>query len=405
MDIVVDAKEITKIYPLYDQSSDRLKEALHPFRRKYHREFFALRNVHIKIARGECVGLIGMNGSGKSTLLQIIAGVVSPTQGQCIRRGRISALLELGAGFNPLYSGIENAKFQCSLQGIPAKKIPRLLEEILDFADIGEFAGQAVKTYSSGMYVRLAFASAIAVDPDILIVDEALAVGDMYFQTKCLAKIREFRESGKTLIFVSHDAGAVKSLCDKAYLLHHGEVLDEGSPEQVFNLYNNLIAVKTESFGQINPIEMRQRYGTGKIKIQSARLRNKQGYTDRIDTGETATLEIHFSAHEDIVSPTIGISIRDRVGIEVFGTNNYNLGVNFGTVLNGKSYVVSYTLDLKLAPDSYSVAIAAHPEDNHVIECYDWLNNALNFRVIASKELSFTGICSMETEAFCEMAR
>jgi lipopolysaccharide transport system ATP-binding protein len=389
------------MYPLYDRSSDRLKEALNPLRRKYHREFHALRNVSISVGKGECVGLIGMNGSGKSTLLQIIAGVVTPTSGHYTLKGRLSALLELGAGFNPEYSGVENARFQCALMGIAQKKVPQLLEEIINFADIGDFIYQPVKTFSSGMYVRLAFATAIAVQPDILIVDEALAVGDMYFQTKCLAKIRELRDSGRTLLFVSHDPGAVKSLCDRAYLLHKGEVLDSGSPDQVFNLYNSLIAVKSESEIQGKTQELRKRYGTGKIEIQQVRMKTKNGYENIAFTGDKIALEIVFTAHEDVVNPTIGISIRDRAGIEMFGTNNFVLSTDFGLVRRNQRYVVSYDLDLQLGPNQYTVAVAAHPFDNHVIDCFDWINDALVFRVLPSDSLRFSGSCRFETTVDC----
>lgn len=405
MNPIIRVANISKVYPLYDRPTDRVKEALHPFRKKYHRDFFALRDISMSVGKGECVGLIGMNGSGKSTLLQVIAGVVTPTAGHCTVQGRISALLELGAGFNPEYSGIENARFQCSLNGFANAEIPKILEEIQAFADIGDFVYQPVKTYSSGMYVRLAFATAISLDPDILIVDEALAVGDIYFQTKCLSKIREFREQGKTLFFVSHDAAAVKSLCDRAFLLHHGQLIDEGMPDDVFNHYNNLISVKADGIKPQSVEEMRKRYGTGRVEIQSVRLRNETGLiTDTVTTGEKVNLEIKFKANETVQSPTIGFSIRDRMGIEMYGINNFKLDIDFGAVNAGETYIVRYAIDLRLGHNTYTVSVAAHPEDNHVVECFDWLNDACVFRVVPSPKFPFVGSCLLDTSVSCERA-
>jgi ABC-type polysaccharide/polyol phosphate transport system ATPase subunit len=395
---VIETHGVTKIYPLYSHPSDRLREALSIRRKKYHKDFYALRDVSISVERGSCVGLIGMNGSGKSTLLQVIAGVVSPTHGKAEVHGRISALLELGAGFNPEYSGIENIKFQAALMGIPSEEIPDLIERVRVFADIGDFVYQPVKSYSSGMYVRLAFATAINFDPDILIVDEALAVGDIYFQTKCMTRIRQLREQGKTLLFVSHDAAAVKSLCDKAYLLHQGQVVDHGAPDAVFNHYNNLIAAKAEDAMMRSASQMRSRYGTGKILIGNVRIRNQAGtYTDTLATGEKVSLEIDFKAHAEIHSPTIGISIRDRLGIEIYGINNHNLGIDFGTVRQGDEYRVSYDIDLRLGQNTYSIAVSAHPEDTHVIECFDWVNDACIFRMVPSPQHKFVGACLLQT--------
>jgi ABC-type polysaccharide/polyol phosphate transport system ATPase subunit len=400
---VIETRGVTKVYPLYSHPSDRLKEALSLSRKKYHKEFYALRDVSIDVEQGSCVGLIGMNGSGKSTLLQVIAGVVSATRGDVKVHGRISALLELGAGFNPEYSGIENIKFQCALMGIPNEQVPEVIEKVRAFADIGDFVFQPVKSYSSGMYVRLAFATAINFDPDILIVDEALAVGDIYFQTKCMTRIRQLREQGKTLLFVSHDAAAVKSLCDKAYLLHQGQVIDHGAPDAVFNHYNNLIAAKAEDAMMRSAAQMRQRYGTGKILIGQVRLKNQAGiYTDTVSTGEHVSLEIAFKAHAEIQSPTIGISIRDRLGIEIYGINNHNLGIDFGSVKAGEEYVVTYDIDLRLGQNTYSIAISAHPEDTHVIECFDWVNDACIFRVVPSPQHKFVGACLLQTGVRCD---
>ena len=391
MSTVIKSTQLSKVYNLYNAPVDRLKEALNPFGKKYHREFYALNHVNIDIKRGECVGLIGMNGSGKSTLLQIIAGVVTPTSGTMSVNGRISALLELGAGFNPDFTGMDNIRFQCALMEIPQEEHEEVIRQVCAFAEIGDFVHQPVRSYSSGMYVRLAFAVAINVNPDILIVDEALAVGDIYFQTKCLAKIREFREEGKTMLFVSHDAGAVKSLCDRAYLLHRGKVEDEGAPDQVFNHYNNLISLNNPNHSA-SAESLRKRSGNGKILIQSVRMKNESGiYTDTFTTAEKTTLEIEIESFADVQSPTVGISIRDRLGNEMYGINNFLLGVDFGMLESGSRATIRYEIPLRLGKNAYNIAVSAHTSDNHLGECFDWLNDACIFAIIPSPEHKFVG--------------
>jgi lipopolysaccharide transport system ATP-binding protein len=399
MDQVIKVENVSKVYPLYDRPYDRVREALSWNRRKYHKDFYALKNVNIEVNRGSCVGIIGMNGSGKSTLLQLIAGVVIPTTGHISVSGKVSALLELGAGFNPEYNGIENIKFQCALMSVPSQDVPDVIREVEAFAEIGDFIYQPVKSYSSGMYVRLAFATAINVNPDILIVDEALAVGDIYFQTKCLNKIRRFREENKTLLFVSHDAAAVKSLCDHAYLLHKGELLDSGTPDKVFDHYNNLIAVKEGQESFRNPLEMRQRYGSGKVKITSVRIKNAAGvFTDTITTAEKISIEIRIKVNASVPSPTIGLSIRDRLGIEIYGINNHNLGIDFGAANSGEEWLVCYDIPMKLGPNTYNIAVSAHPEDTHIIDCYDWWNEACIFRIVPSPHHKFVGCALLDAE-------
>lgn len=398
---IVEVSGVNKIYRLYATPLDRLKEALSPFGTSYHRDFYALRNVSLKVYPGECVGIIGMNGSGKSTVLQIIAGVLTPNQGTVRIGGTISALLELGAGFNGEFTGVENVFFQFSIMGIPQSKNAELLRRILEFADIGEFAYQPVKTYSSGMYVRLAFAVAINVDPDILIVDEALAVGDAYFQAKCMRRIREFRASGKTLLFVSHDPGSVKSLCDRAYLLHRGEVLDEGSPEQVFNCYNSLISMK-EHGEDITPAAkmltdaMKKRSGNKKIEISDVSIFNEANLkTESITSGEVITIELDLKAYDDVPNPTIGILIRDRLGNDIFGTNSHFLGSVTGLFNKGETKKARYRMKLDLGPNIYTLTVAIHSDETHVTENYDWINEALVFRVLPSPELKFSGFCRL----------
>jgi len=240
-DFAIKVDNVTKIYKLYDKPIDRLKEMLDFRKKSYHSDHYALRDISFEVKKGESVGIIGTNGSGKSTILKIITGVLNPTTGNVEVKGRISALLELGAGFNMEYTGIENIYLNGTMMGYSKKDIDERLKEIVNFADIGEFINQPVKTYSSGMFVRLAFAVAINIDPEILIVDEALSVGDVFFQAKCYKKFQEFRKAGKTIIFVSHDLSSISKYCDKAILLNKGIFIEEGKPNNVIDTYKKNI--------------------------------------------------------------------------------------------------------------------------------------------------------------------
>ena len=268
-DIAIDVKDVTKIYRLYDKPVDRLKEALGLSKQKKYREHYALKNINFTVNKGDCIGIIGTNGAGKSTILKIITGVLSPTAGSIEINGRISALLELGAGFNMEYTGIENVYLNGSMIGFSHEEIDEKLEDILAFADIGDFVYQPVKTYSSGMFVRLAFAVAINIDPEILIVDEALSVGDVFFQLKCFKKFEEFKKNGKTILFVSHDLSSIQKYCDRAILLNKGEKMAEGTPKEIIDLYKKVLVGKEDS----------------------AQTNNVSGSADRTDasSGETAS--------------------------------------------------------------------------------------------------------------------
>ena len=244
--IAIKVTDLEKVYKLYDKPSERLKEALHIGRGKHHTEHRALKGVNMTIRQGECVGIIGTNGSGKSTILKIITGVLSPTAGEVEVNGRISALLELGAGFNQEYSGMENIYLNGTMNGFSKEEIDARLQDILDFADIGDYVYQPVKTYSSGMFVRLAFSVAINIDPEILIVDEALSVGDVFFQAKCYHKFEEFKKLGKTIVFVSHDLSSISKYCDRVFLLNQGNLLGEGSPKEMIDAYKRVLVGQYE---------------------------------------------------------------------------------------------------------------------------------------------------------------
>jgi lipopolysaccharide transport system ATP-binding protein len=250
-DIAIKVENITKTYRLYDNHSDRVKEAFHPLRKKYHHNFSALSNVDFEVRKGETLGIIGRNGSGKSTLLQIVCGILQPTSGNIQVNGRISALLELGTGFNPEFTGIQNLYINGSILGLSQEEIDERLDDIIAFADIGDFINQPVKSYSSGMVVRLGFAVAISIKPDILVVDEALAVGDEAFQRKCFARIRGIQENGGTILFVSHGAGIVVELCSRALMLDQGESLIAGAPKKVVSRYHKMLFAPREKIDKL----------------------------------------------------------------------------------------------------------------------------------------------------------
>ena len=251
----IQVRDLSKVYKLYDRNRDRVMDALGLAKRKRYREHYALNHVSFSIQRGETVGIIGSNGAGKSTILKIITGVLSPTEGDVTVRGRISALLELGAGFNQEYTGIENIYLNGTMMGYSRDEIDARMQSIIDFADIGDFIRQPVRMYSSGMFVRLAFAVAINIDPDILVVDEALSVGDVFFQSKCYRKFDEFKEQGKTILFVSHDLSSISRYCDRAILLNKGKMMAEGAPAAMIDLYKKVRANQVDEEGNDLPKE------------------------------------------------------------------------------------------------------------------------------------------------------
>ena len=335
-DLAIQVKHLSKMYKLYNKPSDRLREALGI--KVQVKEHYALNDVSFDVKRGETVGIIGTNGSGKSTILKIITGVLNPTGGSAEVDGRISALLELGAGFNPEYSGVENVYLNGTMMGFSKEEVDARLRDILDFADIGDFVYQPVKSYSSGMFVRLAFAVAINIDPEILIVDEALSVGDVFFQAKCYRKFEEFKEMGRTILFVSHDLSSISHYCDRVILLNKGVKLDEGSPKQMVDMYKQLLVGQEpartdrgeeaegtateaaadeeqpwhESF-QINPDLLE--YGSKLAEIIDFVVADSRGrYTNTIEKGDTFQIRMRVKFHESIQEPIMAYTFKDIRG-------------------------------------------------------------------------------------------
>ena len=406
--IAISLKDITKTYMLYDSHADRVKETFHPFRKKYHRPFNALNSVSFDVKGGETVGIIGRNGSGKSTLLQVICGILQPTSGNIDVAGRVSALLELGAGFNPEFTGRQNVYINAAILGLTHEEIEARFDDIAAFADIGEFIDQPVKTYSSGMYVRLAFAIAINVNPNILLVDEALAVGDTLFQAKCFAKFKEFQDKGITIVFVTHALDLITRYCSTAYLLEQGEVRFSGSPKDVVDEYNRLIAkcsrltsveavvsvekrdiIKAkqwEALFQINPNE--NRYGNGKAEIVEGGIFSLDGSVQQtLMQGQLYEFRLKVKFNDGIYNPILAYTIKDIKGFDISGTNTFYQNVDTGTVHEGDVILATFKHKIFLNPGGYLLSFGCAGHENGEYVVYERRYDYLAFEVI-SKRLS-----------------
>lgn len=406
-------KNITKIYKLYNKPSDRLKESLKLTRKKNYQEHYALRDISFDIRRGETVGIIGTNGSGKSTMLKIITGVLNQTKGEVEVNGRISALLELGAGFNGEYTGIENVYLNGTMIGFTHEEIDERLNDILEFADIGDFVYQPVKTYSSGMFVRLAFAVAINIDPEILIVDEALSVGDVFFQAKCFHKFEEFKKQGKTIVFVSHDLGSINKYCDRVILLNKGDKRAEGRPKEMIDLYKKIMVNQDEegtlenvlpeeqapagadstSDGSLWKSRMTENpncsaYGNGVADIVDYCVMDEEGrITNIINKGDTFTIRMKVLFHKDTADPIMAYTIRDKHGTDITGTNTMYEDVNLGLVKKGETRVVSFTQRLDLKGGEYLICLGCTGFVNGKFDVYSRLYDVCAIQNISSKNI------------------
>ncbi len=396
---------VTKLYKLYDKPSDRLKESLGLTKKKCYREHYALTDVSFSVEKGETIGIIGTNGAGKSTILKIITGVLNPTGGQVTVDGRISALLELGAGFNMEYTGIENVYLNGTMMGFSEEEIDARLGDILAFADIGDFVNQPVKTYSSGMFVRLAFAVAINIDPEILIVDEALSVGDVFFQAKCYRKFEEFKEEGKTILFVSHDLSSISKYCDRVVLLDHGKAVDTGSPKEMVDLYKRLLVnqgpgqeEKQRPSGQIypsgktgwiTPREMNPNlleYGDGRAEMLGFMLLDEHGVqTNTIEKGSTFTIKVRVRYHEDIVDPIFAFTIKDMRGTEITGTNTMFERIAVQPRKAGETDVVTYTQRADLQGGEYLISFGLTGYRVGEFTVYHRLYDACSLVIVSTK--------------------
>jgi ABC-type polysaccharide/polyol phosphate transport system ATPase subunit len=380
---VVLVQNVSKLYRLYNRPSDRIREAL-PFRsRKLHSDFWALRDISFQLEKGQTLGLVGPNGCGKSTLLQIVSGILQPTKGRVVTRGRIAALLELGAGFNPEFTGRENVFLNGEIMGLSRAEIARALPSIEAFAEIGEFIERPVKEYSSGMYVRLAFATAIHVDPEILIVDEALAVGDAVFANRCVRKFEELRARKITVLFVSHDLGLVKQLSDRAILLLNGRIEAEGEPKHVINRYIGLVLEKQQSHVREERLPASYRHGDGTSEILSVELLNRKGERcASVASGETVKVRVRSRFNEAKDDPMVGILIRNRIGMEIYGTNTRIEQVQLGRFGPGDVLEVDFEFACWLTPQQYTLTVATQNADG---ASHDWLDDVIAFDVVDTR--------------------
>lgn len=398
---------LSKAYKVYPGRFARLKEWLTPFSKPRHTIKWVLRDLNFTISPGEAVGIIGVNGAGKSTLLKMLTGTTQPTNGTVETTGRVAALLELGMGFHPEFTGRQNVFMAGQLLGMTVDEIRESMPQIEAFAEIGDYIDSPVRVYSSGMQMRLAFSVATAKRPDILIVDEALSVGDAYFQHKSFDRIRQFREQGTTLLIVSHDKQAIQSICDRAILLDGGRLAMEDTPEAVMDFYNALIAERENcevARHQTKDGKTQTISGSGEARIEAIELLNEDGeHVESVKVGQPLTLSIKAKTFTDIPELVLGFLIKDRFGQPVFGTNTYHMGKSLEKL--GTGDVVQYQLRFpaNLGVGTYSITVALHASFSHVATNYEWRELAIVFNVINTSYFSFTGTTWLPIE--CEVQR
>jgi len=395
-------RDLGKAYKRYPHKWRRLAEWVGLG--AHHDVNWVLRDVNFDVAPGEAVGIIGANGAGKSTLLKLLTGTIRPTTGAFETGGRVAALLELGIGFHPEFTGRQNVRMAGHILGIPSESIDSLMSEIEAFAEIGDYVDQPVRTYSSGMQVRLAFSVATAVRPDILIVDEALSVGDAYFQHKSFDRIRQFRDLGTTLLFVSHSPAAVKTLCDRAILLDHGQVLRDDSPDAALDYYNAMIAAQRADY-QIRQTEAETgrtttRSGTAEASIVDIELLCVGVPVRALHSGDATTVRITLEVRAAVADLTAGILIRDRFGNDIFGTNTFHLGMNRTNVAAGERMIVEFVFpSFDLGAGSYSLTAALHSHEVHTASNFDWWDRAVVFQVVRKSGPLTIGVCALQVAA------
>lgn len=408
--MAIQVNNLSKVYKLYNSPIDRMKEALHPLKKNYHKEFYALNDVSFEIKKGECVGILGKNGAGKSTILKIITGVLNPTSGNVVVNGKISALLELGAGFNPEYTGMENIYFQGNIMGFSRDEITTKIEDILEFADIGAFIEQPVKNYSSGMFARLAFAVAINVDPDILIVDEALSVGDAAFQNKCMRRMTKIMEDGATVLFVSHDTQAINKFCTRAIWLKDGIKHMDGYTKSVTDAYMSFSAYGLETQLDVEVTDTKQEainlneknncydwlkttdalecFGDGKAKILRIGFLDGNGkQSNSLRQGDIATFICEAFAYQDLYDVGLGVLFKDRLNTEIITFNSYMYNQPLSFMKKHSKYIIKVKFMVpKIFPADYTVTVALSDGTQLNHNQQHWIHVATTIKII-SKDL------------------
>lgn len=393
---MIHVKNVQKNFKLYDKPSDRLKEIF--LRRPFHRTHRALDGISFEVRPGETVGILGKNGAGKSTLLKMLTGVMIADAGHIVHTGRTTGLLELGTGFDKNLSGASNIVSNGLLIGMTQAEIKQKRQAIIEFSELGKYIDEPIRTYSSGMVMRLAFAIAIHADPECFVIDEALSVGDAHFQQKCFKRIREFRKNGGSIVFVSHDLNSVMMICDRAIVLDKGKIVFDGQTEMAINQYNKIIADMQIDENQIN---MQGRstlsYGTGEITVHGAELTGLDSERSILACGEKAKLSVTLHCKTPVPPPTIGFMIRDRFGQDIFGTNTEHLNKSISLLANQVAQL-SFTFPMNLAPGKYTITLAVHSDQNHLNDCYHWCDNLISFEVAGSKVPLFSGVCHLPTQ-------
>ena len=426
---MITVDRLSKRFMIYHHPLERLADWVLPVRLARGEPFWALRDLSFEVARGSSMGIVGVNGAGKSTLLKILTGTTQPTGGCFNVQGRIASLLELGTGFHPEFTGLQNIQFNGKMAGLEEDELAERMDSIIEFSELGSFIEQPVRTYSSGMVLRLGFALASSVDPDVLIIDEALSVGDLHFQQKCLHRIRQFHERGTTVLFVSHDPSLIKNFCTEAILLDGGHLIDRGSPDHVLDYYTALLAEKYRPGGRrasivrpgqiaavpgaheaagdevsdwtAPPLAPRgHRTGNFHAVITSAYFDalGAAGNANLHVTGAQAVLRVRWVALEAIESATVGLAIKDRLGQEIYGVNTAYRQAQTGPVAAGQTVQTSFELTLNLGEGLYSLTLAIHSGEAHTEQCYDWVEQALDFQILPNPTERFTGLCRVPTE-------
>lgn len=391
---ILEVHDLSKIYIQYDTPWSRFLSWFSINEKKYTAKK-VLDHINFNILAGEAVGIVGDNGAGKSTLLKIITGTLKLTEGRVVKNGRIAAILELGMGFHPDLTGRQNVYYSAGLMGFAKEQVDAVITEIEEFAEIGSYFDDPVRTYSSGMQVRVAFSVATAYRPDVLIIDEALSVGDTYFQHKSFNKIKEFQALGTTLLLVSHDRNAIQSICQRAILLGNGKIIQDGDPESVMDYYNALIAQKEESTikqVQLENGKIQTVSGTGEATIEDVKLLNaNEKSVESIGVGDEVTLRVKVKVMENIPSLVLGYSIKDRLGQVLFGTNTWYTNQMINKPKRGKEYTFNIKFKAIFGVGSYSVQLALVDKETHLSQNYEWKDLALVFEVVNIDKQFFVG--------------
>lgn len=389
---MINIQGLNKTFKLFHRPADRLREALTG--RERHQSYHALKDVSFQVAPGEVLGVLGRNGAGKSTLLKLLTGVLMPDSGQIDIDGRITGLLELGTGFNPELTGLQNITANGLMLGMSHTEIEHRRQHIIEFSELGGYIEEPLRTYSSGMTMRLAFSIAIHAEPRCFLVDEALSVGDGYFQQKCMKRIREFKDSGGSILFVSHDLNAVKMLCDRALVLEDGRVAYDGDADTAVNRYNRIMARQAEEEEGRHLDRQQGAYGSGEVSIIDGSVTGQDSESAAVSSGEMLDIDLTLSARETLSDITLGLMIRDRFGQDIFGANSFQLGQTLA-VEAGTEQRIRLSLKADIAPGKYTITIGLHSREHHLEDCYWWYDSYLQFEVAGFKQHLFSGVCRL----------